>query len=213
MHIQDYWVSGLCTSSGILNSRKRNILETESVSLLRWGEGDTTLLVLLERASPNHWKTHVEVEVNLWPMVSWQVCLGVTLPSETHDQSFVFCLTFASFLTWGAISDEGWVCNIPVQLLLDPARRVTLGSKFLRTHDHILLPHMWLPQPGGPSAHIYILQEQGGPAMPPGTGFPFCHLLWGILTPLHMPFQDQAQAILRPTVSRPVCRGVVPLLE
>jgi hypothetical protein len=34
-----------------------------------------------------------------------------------------------------------------------------------------------LPQPGGPGSRIYIPQEQGGPVIPPGTGFPFCRLL------------------------------------
>jgi hypothetical protein len=30
-----------------------------------------------------------------------------------------------------------------------------------------------LPQPQGQGPHIYIPQEQGGPVIPPGTGFPF----------------------------------------
>jgi hypothetical protein len=44
------------------------------------------------------------------------------------------------------------------------------------------------PQPGGPSLSIYVPQEQGGPVIPPGTGFPFCRLLrlarlrWSILS-------------------------------
>jgi isochorismate hydrolase len=38
---QNYWVSGLCPSSGILNIIKHNILETGSVSVLRCGQGDT----------------------------------------------------------------------------------------------------------------------------------------------------------------------------
>jgi hypothetical protein len=41
------------------------------------------------------------------------------------------------------------------------------------THDHILLSQIRnFPQPGGPGARIYIPQEQGGPVIPPGTGFP-----------------------------------------
>jgi hypothetical protein len=28
-------------------------------------------------------------------------------------------------------------------------------------------------QPGGPGLRIYVPQRQGGPAMPPGTGYPF----------------------------------------
>jgi hypothetical protein len=34
-----------------------------------------------------------------------------------------------------------------------------------------------LSQPVGPGPHIYIPQEQGGPFIPPGTGFPFHRLL------------------------------------
>jgi hypothetical protein len=45
------------------------------------------------------------------------------------------------------------------------------------------------PQPGGPGPRIYILQEEGGPVIPPDTGFPFRRLLrlaglrWRYLTP------------------------------
>jgi hypothetical protein len=38
---QNYWVSGLCPSTGILNTRKHNVTETASVSVLRWREGHT----------------------------------------------------------------------------------------------------------------------------------------------------------------------------
>jgi hypothetical protein len=34
-----------------------------------------------------------------------------------------------------------------------------------------------LPQLGGPGPRIYIPQEQGGPVLTPGTGFPFRRLL------------------------------------
>jgi hypothetical protein len=68
---------------------------------------------------------------------------------------------------------RGWVCNLPVQLFLVLARAVTLGSKSRRTHDHILLSHLRLPQPGGPGPCIYVPQEQGGPVIPLGPGFPF----------------------------------------
>jgi hypothetical protein len=56
---------------------------------------------------------------------------------------------------------RGRVCNLLVQLLLGLARAVTLGSKSRRAHDHILLSHLRLPQPGGPGSCIYIPQEQG----------------------------------------------------
>jgi hypothetical protein len=68
---------------------------------------------------------------------------------------------------------RGCACNLLIQLLLGLARTVTLGSKSRRTHDHTLMSHLRLPQPGGPGPRIYIPQEQGCPVIPPGTGFPF----------------------------------------
>jgi hypothetical protein len=122
-----------------------------------------------------------EVEVNVRPTVSRPVCLGVRRPSGTRDQFFFFleisfrqlrlCYFVAPSLT------RGRACNLLVQLLLGLTRAVTLGSKSRRTHGHILLSHLRLPQPGGPGFRIYIPQEQGGPVIPPGTGFPFCRLL------------------------------------
>jgi hypothetical protein len=95
-----------------------------------------------------------EAEVNLRPTVSRPVCPGVRRPSGTNDQFFFLleisfrqlrlCYFVAPSLT------RGRVCNLLVQLLLDLARAVTLVSKSRRTHDHILLSHLRLPQPGRP---------------------------------------------------------------
>jgi hypothetical protein len=116
-----------------------------------------------------------EVEVNLQPTVSRPVCLGVRRPFGTRDQFFFLleipfrqlrvCYFVAPSLT------RGRVCNLHVQLLLGLVRAVTLGLNSRRTHDHILLSHLRLHQPGGPGSRIYIPQEQGGAVIPPGTGF------------------------------------------
>jgi hypothetical protein len=107
--------------------------------------------------------------------VSRPVSLGVRRPSGTRDQFYFhleiffrqlrFCNFVAPSLT------RRYVCNLLVQLLLGLARAVTLGSKSRRTHGHILLSHLRLPQLGGPGSRIYIPQEQCGPIIPPGTGF------------------------------------------
>jgi hypothetical protein len=94
--------------------------------------------------------TVIEVEVMLQPTVSRTMYLGVGL------QIIVFCPTMAGFLIWAPSLTRGWVCNLLVQLLLGLARAVTLGSKFRRTHGHILLSHLRLQVP------VY----------PPGTGWP-----------------------------------------
>jgi hypothetical protein len=69
-----------------------------------------------------------------------------------------------------------WVCRLLLLLVL--ASTVILRSEYRGTHDHIYCLRLRLPQPGGPGPHIYILQEQGGPVITPGTGFPFRRLLW-----------------------------------
>jgi hypothetical protein len=65
---------------------------------------------------------------------------------------------------------RGWVCNLLVQFFLVLDRAFTLGTKSHRTHDHILLSRLRLPQPGGPGPCIYIPQEQGGPVITRALG-------------------------------------------
>jgi hypothetical protein len=65
---QSYQFSGLCSSSGILISRKHIVSETESVSILRWVEGDT-LWSSLERANLTHWTQ----QSRCIPPVTWRL--------------------------------------------------------------------------------------------------------------------------------------------
>jgi hypothetical protein len=85
---------------------------------------------------------------------------------------------------------------------LELMTRFVFGSIFRRTHDHILLSHLRLPQSGGPGPRIYIPQEQGGPVIPLDTGFPFHRLLrlaglqWRYSNPpqLELTCQGQSQS-------------------
>jgi hypothetical protein len=65
---------------------------------------------------------------------------------------FVFSV-WQLWVSWyrAASLTRGWVCNLLVHLLLGFARAANLGSKSRRTNDYILLFHMRLLQPGGPS--------------------------------------------------------------
>jgi hypothetical protein len=114
----------------------------------------------------------VEVKVNLRPTVSGPVCLGVRRPSETPDQFFFLLeISFRQLRVYYVVAPSltrGRVYYLLVPLLLGLARAATLGSKSHRTHAHILLSHLRLPQPGGPGPRIYIPQEQGGPVIPSG---------------------------------------------
>jgi hypothetical protein len=76
-----------------------------------------------------------------------------------------------------ASSLRGGVCN--VLSLLGLASIVSVESESHGTQDRILLifsQFLRLPQPGGPGPRIYIPQGQGGPVIPPGTGFPLRRL-------------------------------------
>jgi hypothetical protein len=91
-------------------------------------------------------------------------------PFGAHDQIFITVGHLESSCCGAPSMTRGRVCNLLVQFT------VSLGSKSRRTYGHILLSHLRLHQPGGPGPHIYIPQEQGGPVIPPGTGFPSCRL-------------------------------------
>jgi hypothetical protein len=119
--------------------------------------------------------TQDEVEVNLRPTVSRPVCLGVRRPSGTRDQLYFLleiffrhlrvCYFVAPSLT------RGRVCNLLYNCFWALPEPSLLGRSpaELRSIFYCLI---WdSPQPGGPGSRIYIPQEQGGPDMPPGTGF------------------------------------------
>jgi hypothetical protein len=65
-------------------------------------------------------------------------------PSGAYDQIFIAVRHLWSSCCGVPCLTSGRFCNLLIQFA------VTLGSKFCRTHDHILLSHLRLPQPGGP---------------------------------------------------------------
>jgi hypothetical protein len=84
---------------------------------------------------------------------------------------FYYCQTVSGLLTWGALSHERTGLSF-----------TTAAGHRQCSHSQVRWPyftvsHSRLSQPGGPSPRIYIPQEQGGPLIPPGTGFTFRRLL------------------------------------
>jgi hypothetical protein len=91
-----------------------------------------------------------------------------------HDQLFFlpeFPLDSCRFVGLPSLT-RGRVCNL--LLLLGLTSTVPLVSEYCGTQDHILLSQLRLPEHGGPVSRI---QVEGDTVIPPGTGFPFCHLL------------------------------------
>jgi hypothetical protein len=93
------------------------------------------------------------------------------------------------------LEDVTSICSVIIQ-----------WSESLRTRNHTLLSHLRLPQPGVPGSRIYIPQEQGGPVIPEGTGFPLRRLLrlaglrwrysnppptWGGQVPVYISFRNR----------------------
>jgi hypothetical protein len=113
--------------------------------------------LLIAQFSPT--SCHLKLKLKLQPTVG--------LRSGTRDQIFLFCLTVVGFLCWAPSLTRGLVCNLLEKLILGFAKRATLGSKTRRTHDHILLSDLRIPQPGGLCSRMYIPQEQSSPVIPP----------------------------------------------
>jgi hypothetical protein len=90
--------------------------------------------------------------------------------------NFCYCQAVAGLLMWSVMSDE-----MTKQLFI-----IAAGPRQSR-HSRVRVPrNSWsyftvsysrLPPHGGSGPLIYILQEQGGPIIAPGTGFPFHRLL------------------------------------
>jgi hypothetical protein len=80
--------------------------------------------------------------------------------------------TVTALLMWGDLSDEATGLSFAIAVGLHQHSHFRVGVPQDTVSDSRL------PQPGGPGPRIYIPQEQGGPVIPPGTGFSLRRLLW-----------------------------------
>jgi hypothetical protein len=86
---------------------------------------------------------------------------------------FCYCQTLAGLFMWGGPNYER--TGLSFIIVAGPRQRSHSRSE-TRGTDQILLSHIRdspTPHPGGPGPRIYILEEQGGPVIPPGTGVSF----------------------------------------
>jgi hypothetical protein len=111
-----------------------------------------------------------------WRFTANQFVLA-TSPWRLTTSNFIFQLNACGYSPYVTSSlTRVWVCRL--QLLLVLASAVVLRSESRGTHGTpFTVSDSRLPQPGGQGPRIYIPQEQSGPVMPPGTGFPFRRLL------------------------------------
>jgi hypothetical protein len=89
---------------------------------------------------------------------------------------------------WGALSGER--TGLPFIIAAGPRQRILSWVRVQRdSWPYFIVSDSRLPQPEGTGPRIYIPQEQGGPVLPPGIGFPFRRLLrlaglwWRYLNP------------------------------
>jgi hypothetical protein len=141
------------------------------------------ILISQIRDAENLVEVKAEVEVNLRPTVSRQVCLGVRRPSGTSDQFFFLleissrplrlCYFVAPSLT------RGRVCNLLFNYFWSFLPEHSLLCRSPTELTVIFYCLIWdSPNLEGQVPVFFILQKEGGPVIPSGTGFPFCRLLW-----------------------------------
>jgi hypothetical protein len=117
--------------------------------------------------------------VKLWPTVCRPVRLGVRYPSGTRDQFFPpleisirqlwVCYFVALSLT------RKRVCNLLYNCFWALPEQSLLGRSPAELIFYCLI---WdAPNLEGEVPVFISPKEQSGPAIPPGTGFPFCRLL------------------------------------
>jgi hypothetical protein len=161
----------------VRHSKKHSVPEIGSVSVLRWEVKTHTLLSLLEEASPNHWTTYQSHSHSYVTTDGQSASLSwCQAPIWGPRPNFYYCQTTACWLMWGILSDDRACLSF-----------IIFSGPRQRGHCRVRVPRdswpyftLWdsrFPKPGEPGPRIYILQEEGGPVMPPGTGFPFRRLL------------------------------------
>jgi hypothetical protein len=104
---------------------------------------------------------------------------------------FCSCQTAAGLLMWGALSYKRM--GLPFTIAAGPRQCSHSRIEIQRdSWPHFTVSGSTLPQSGGPGPCIYIPQEQGGPVILAGTGFPFHRL------------KVKVKVMLWPTISGPV---------
>jgi hypothetical protein len=94
---------------------------------------------------------------------------------ETHGRYIFSTEHLQLYSLCNILSDER--ISLPLPIAADPSHRSHSQVWVLQeSWPYFTVADFRLHQHGGPGPHTYIPQEQVGPVVPPGTGFPFCRL-------------------------------------
>jgi hypothetical protein len=105
---QNYWFFGLCPSSGILETRKHDVSETGSVSVLRWAEKTPTQSLDNPCQSQSHIATDGQSVCPSWRRA----------PAAAHDQIFLLVWKLLSCLCGAPSLTRGRVCRLSVMVCI-----------------------------------------------------------------------------------------------
>jgi hypothetical protein len=112
-----------------------------------------------------------------WRFTANQFVLA-TSPLSLTTSNFIFQLNTCSYSPYVTFPlTKGWICRLHLLLVLASAATLRLESR--GSHDHVLLSQIRDPPKLESQVPVFMSpQEYGGPVTPPGTGFPFCRLIW-----------------------------------
>jgi hypothetical protein len=120
-------------------------------------------------------KVRIRVTLRLAVYANQFVSASSTLRLTTRDV-FLLQLNTCGHSPYVTSSDE-WM-GLSFTIASGSRQRSHSRVRVLRdSWTHFSVSDSRLPQPGGPGTRIYIPQDQGGPVIPPGTGYPFSRLL------------------------------------
>jgi hypothetical protein len=122
---------------------------------------------------PTHPHTHASYVTTDGQSASLSWCQG---PIWGLEPDFCYCQIVADLFMWGALSEER--TGLPFTIAAGPRQRSHSWVGVLRDlWPYFTVSDSKLSQPGGSGPRIYILQEQDGQVISPGTGFPTRRLL------------------------------------
>jgi hypothetical protein len=111
---QDYWVFGLCPSSGILEATKHNVSETGSVSILSWGMKGTYSTGSIRKSKPRSQDNPFQYNYSYIHIRDHSLAMG------DNKKMYNVHLLFINFKsTCGSNKEEKSLCSVCISYVKD----------------------------------------------------------------------------------------------